>query len=186
MDSNRSVRISAALVLGFLTFAIFGQLRAEHEADHRYNIRGYLLDASDRGIADQKVLVFDRGKLLASAETDQSGYYSMHLHLHDEDLGRKLTLQAGSSKAQLRVKFDPGDKTTVRRHDANFVAGEFYEGELGRFRVPPWTYAVAGLALFALTLVMLEKRRRAKLRNEAKAIHATGGKAKGKKRRKKR
>lgn len=185
MNSNRSVRISAALVLGFLFLTSFGQLRAEHEADHRYNIRGYLLDASERGIADQKVLVFDRGKLLGSAETDQSGYYSMHLHLHDEDLGHKLTLQAGSSKAQLRVKFEPGDKTTVRRHDANFVAGEFYEGELGRFRVPPWTYAVAGLALFALTLVMLEKRRRAKLRNEAKAMHATGGKVKGKKRRKK-
>ncbi len=174
---------STALILGLVCFLMIGHLRAEHEADHRYNVRGYLLDAGERGIASQEVAVFDDGKLLGSGKTDSSGYYSIHLHLHNSDLRRKLTLRAGSSQAQLRVKFDPKDKTTVRVHEANFIGGEFVEGSLGRFRLPPWAYVLAGLVVFGFALVTLEKRRRAKIR---KKITPAGGKSKGKKRRRKR
>lgn len=186
MSNCGSIARSAALILGLACTMMIGQARAEHEADHRYNIRGYLLDAEERGIADQEVAVFDDGKLLGSGKTDTSGYYSIHLHLHNSDLRRKLTIRAGSSQAQLRVTFDPNDKSTVRIHEANFIGGEFVEGGLGRFRLPPWAYVLAGLVLFGFALVRLEKRRRAKLRKQAAKATSAGGQAKGKKRRRKR
>ena len=176
----------AALMLGFVCLLSIGQPRAEHEVDHRYHVRGYVLDAEERGIADQQVTVSDDGKVLGSGETDRSGYYSIHLHLHDTDLRRVLTLRAGANQARLRVKFDPNDKTTVRTHDANFVGGEFVERDLGRFRLPVWVYALAGLILVGFILVMLEKRRRAKIRTKAIAASSSGGKPKGKRRRRKR
>jgi len=113
---------------------------AEHEVDHRYNIRGYVLDENQQAIKGVKVNALDGGSLLASSTTDTDGYYSLHLHLHNTDNRRKLRLRTGQNEAQLRVTFDPEDLNTLRVHDANFVAGKFVEGELGRFRIPPWLY----------------------------------------------
>ena len=177
---------SAAWILGLVCFLTIGQLHAEHEADHRYNVRGYLLDAEERGIADQEVAVTDDGKLLGSGKTDSSGYYSIHLHLHNSDLRRKLTLRSGSSQAQLRVTFDPNDKSTVRIHEANFIGSEYVEGDLGRFRLPAWAYFLAGFILIGFVLVTLEKRRRAKIRKKAIVASSSGGQSKAKKRRRKR
>ena len=176
----------AALMLGFVCLLTIGQLRAEHEVDHRYHVRGYVLDAEEKGIAGQEVSVSDDGKVLGSARTDRFGYYSLHLHLHDTDLRRVLTLRAGANQARLRVNFDPNDKTTVRAHDANFIGGEFVERDLERFRLPAWAYALAGLILVGFILVMLEKRRRAKIRKKAIAAGSAGGKTKGRKRGRKR
>jgi hypothetical protein len=86
------------------------------------------------------------------------------LHLHNSDYHRILKLRAGSHEADLRVTFDVEDDTSARIHEANFVGGKFIEGELGRFRVPSWSYAVVGLLLFFLTLVFLERRRKKKIR----------------------
>jgi hypothetical protein len=43
-------------------------------------------------------------------------------------------------------------------HDANFVAGEYIEEELGRFRMPPWVYPIGGLLVLDVIVVLLEKR----------------------------
>lgn len=186
MSCFSSISRPAALILGLVCFLMVGHLRAEHEVDHRYNIRGYLLDAEEQGIASQEVSVFKDGKLLGAEKTDSSGYYSIHLHLHNSDLGQNLTLRAGSSQAQLRIKFDPTDKSAVRIHEANFVDGEFVEGSLRRFRLPPWLYPVGGLIIIGFILVALEKRRRKKLRRKTAAIKSSGSQLKGKKRRRKR
>ena len=138
-------------------------VQAEHEVDHRYQVRGYLLDENDRGIANQDVIAFDGTSPIASGKTDSSGYYSLHLHLHNEDNGRRLRLRAGPHQADLRVRFDPGDLTTIRVHDANFIAGKFVEGDLGRFRVPGWVYPLVAILIIGFGLVLLEKRRRRKI-----------------------
>ena len=137
---------------------------AEHEVDHRYNVRGYVLDGQERAVADQDVRVFDGSSLLASGKTDASGYYSLQLHLHNEDRGKKISLRAGANEAEIRVSFDPSDITTVRVHEANFVGGQLVEKSLGRFRIPTWLYALAGLVLILLALVVLERRRKKKLK----------------------
>jgi hypothetical protein len=142
----------------------FSNVWADHEADHRYNIRGYVLNAKQQGIDTITVQVFAQGELLGTSKTDTDGYYSIHLHLHNSDYHRILKLRAGSHEAELRVTFDVEDDTSTRIHEANFVDGKFIEGNLGRFRIPSWSYAVGGLLLFMMILIFLERRRKKKIR----------------------
>ncbi len=174
------------LIFAITTLCLFTtNAWAEHEADHRYNIRGYVLDENQQAVKDVKVSAFDGGSLLASSATDTDGYYSLHLHLHNADNRRKLRLRAGSNEAQLRVTFDPDDLNTLRVHDANFVAGKFVEGELGRFRIPPWLYPVGGLIIVGIIVVMLESRRKKKIKQKQAGAgeHHSASQRKSKKRR---
>jgi hypothetical protein len=142
----------------------FNNVWADHEADHRYNIRGYVLDAKQKGIDNLTVQAFAEGNLLGNSKTDADGYYSIHLHLHNADFHQILKLRAGSYEAELLVTFDPQDDTSARIHDANFVDGEYIEENLSRFRSPSWSYAVGGLLLFMMILIYLERRRKKKIR----------------------
>jgi hypothetical protein len=160
---------------------------AEHEVDHRYNIRGYVLDENQQAISDLTVQALDGPSILGTSKTDSNGYYSLHLHLHDTDNRRILRLRAGPHESDLRVTLDPGDTSTLRVHDANFVAGEYIEGGLRRFRLPPWVYPVGGFLVLGIIVVWLEKRRKKKLKlkhAEANEQHSPGHQ-KAKKRRKK-
>jgi hypothetical protein len=139
---------------------------AEHEADHRYNVRGYILDANERAIADREVVISADGNLLASGKTDSYGYYSLHLHLHNEDRGRLLSLKAGPQRAEIRVDFDPQDRQTARVHDASLVGGSLIEKPLDRWRIPLWIYPLAGFVVLGFVLVALERRRKHKLRSK--------------------
>ena len=151
----------------FFIFAgslFFSNVWADHEADHRYNVRGYVLDAKQKGIDDLTVQAFMEGTLLETGKTDADGYYSLHLHLHNADFHKILKLRAGSYQAELQITFDPNDDTSARIHDANFVDGEYIEENLVRFRIPSWSYAVGGLLLFVMILIYLERRRKKKIR----------------------
>lgn len=143
---------------------LFGNVRADHEIDHRYNVRGYVLNAKEKGIENLSVQAFVEGELLGSTRTAADGFYTLHLHLHDADYQRKLKIKAGSYEAELKVNFEIGNDTTIRIHEANFIDGKLIEGTLGRFRIPGWSYAALGLVLFIMTFVLLEKRRRKKIR----------------------
>ena len=149
------------LVLGCF---LFTKVWADHEPDHRYNILGYVLDANQHGIDNLTIQAIDQGKILGTGKTDADGYYSLHLHLHNEDYNRVLELRAGPHKAELRVTFDVGDDSTARVHEANFVDGKFVEGRLGRFRIPSWSYAIGSLLLIIVIAIYLEKRRKKKIR----------------------
>lgn len=154
-----------ALVISIIVGSLFfSSAWADHEPDHRYNIRGYVLDGSQQGIDNLAVQAFSEGKLLGDSKTNADGYYSMHLHLHDEDYRRILKLRAGSMEAELRVTFDRGDDTTARIHEANFIDGKYVEGALDRFHIPDWSYAAGGLVLFMVIMVFLEKHRKKKIR----------------------
>ncbi|MCH7882648.1 MAG: carboxypeptidase regulatory-like domain-containing protein [Proteobacteria bacterium] len=145
---------------------------AEHEANHRYNIRGYILDSNQQGISGLAIQVFSGTQILGASTTDSDGYYSLHLHLHNVDRGRTLLLRAGKHKAELRVTFDATDQTTARVHEANFVDGTFTESRLSRFRIPSWVYPLGGFILLGVIVVALETRRKKKIRQKMKASHA--------------
>ena len=163
----------------------FADALAEHEADHRYEVRGYVLDAGENAIAGRAVSVSADGGLLAQGTTDSYGYYSLHLHLHNEDRGRLLSLRAGPDRAEIRVDFDPEDRQTTRVHDASFVGGRLVEKDLGRWRTPPWIYPLAGFVVLGIILVLLERRRKRKLRQQqfGKAPAPASGGRRGKKKR---
>ncbi len=169
-------------------FMMISNAWAEHEVDHRYNIRGYVLDGNQQGISNMNVQAFDGSSLLASGLTDSDGYYSLHLHLHNPDNGRRLRLRAGPHESELRITFDPEDTNTMRAHDANFIGGEYIEGGLGRVRIPPWVYPVGGLLLLGVIVVFLERRRKGKIKHKKAELaeHHSPGHRKSKKRRGKR
>ena len=144
----------------------FSHVWAEHEVDHRYNIRGYILDKNQQAISNQNVQVFDGSKLLGENKTDSAGFYSLHLHLHNSDKGRKLRLLSGSNEAEIRATFDIDDLSTLREHDANFVGDQFVGEDLDRIRIPPWSYPLAGLIVVGFIAVKLEKRRKRKIREK--------------------
>jgi hypothetical protein len=133
-------------------------------ADHRYNIRGYVLNAKQQGIDAIPVQAFAQGELIGSSKTTAEGYYSIQLHLHNSDYRRIVKLRAGSNEAELQVSFDVEDDTSARIHEANFVNGKIVEGSLGRFHIPTWGYAVGGLLLFLTTLIFFKRRRKSKIR----------------------
>ena len=162
---------------------LFNSALAEHEVDHRYTVQGYVLDENKNAIGKQDVRVYDGTKMLAQTKTDSAGYYSIHLHLHNEDIGRKLELRSGSRQGEFRVAFDPDDITTQRVHEASFVGDEYVEGSLNLFRIPPWIYPLIGIAVLFFIAAKLEKRRRRKLREKHAAHggqHASGHKKKKK------
>ena len=166
----------------------FSHVWAEHEVDHRYNIRGYILDKNQQAISNQNVQVFDGSKLLGENKTDSAGYYSLHLHLHNSDKGRKLRLRSGSNEAEIRATFDVDDLSSLREHDANFVGDQFVGEDLDRIRIPPWSYPLAGLILVGFIAVKLEKRRKRKIREKhfghGEQTSSAGHKKKKKKRKK--
>ncbi len=176
--------ILLAVIAGCLTIT---NVWAEHEVDHRYNIRGYVLDENQKGISNLNVQVFYGNSLLENGKTDFGGYYSIHLHLHNSDNRRILRLRAGPYESELRVTFDPGDINTLRVHDANFINGKYVEGTLGRFRIPTWLYAVGGLLALGVIVVILETRRKKKIRQkmEMTSDKQPSGKRKSRKRRRK-
>ncbi|MDH3453496.1 MAG: carboxypeptidase-like regulatory domain-containing protein [Gammaproteobacteria bacterium] len=132
---------------------------AEHEVDHRYTVRGYVLDDQRQPVAGQQVSI--RGH--TSATTDSSGAYSIRLHLHNADLGKTLQIHSSGTEHAIRVNFDRADTRTPRVHYANFIGGEFVPGELSGVGFPLWGYAAAGLgALTAGGLLFAAKRRGAR------------------------
>ena len=174
-------------ILAIVVGLIITNAWAEHEVDHRYNIRGYILDENQQGISNQNVSVYDGSSLLAQSKTDSAGYYSLRLHLHNADNRKTLRIHAGSNEVELRVTFDATDNKTDRVHELNIIAGKQVEGELNRFRMPYWIYPVGGLLAIGLIAVFLEKRRKKKLRLKShKSVEKTStSKRKQKKRRRK-
>ena len=98
-----------------------------------------------------------------------------------------LKLRADPYEAELRVSFDAKDLNTLRIHEANFIGGEYIEGKLSRFRIPPWIYPLGGLLALAVVVVFLEKRRKKKIKQKkAESIEkAPTGSRKAKKGRRK-
>lgn len=176
------MRILAVIFICLLPLA---NANAEHEADHRYEVHGYLLDENEKAIPGREVVIYADGKPLASGTTDSSGYYSLHLHLHNEDRGRLLSLHAGADRAEIRVHFDPEDNHTARVHAASLIGGKLVEKELNRWRTPPWIYPLAGFIVIGFVLVMLERRRKRKLRQKQFAHAPASRGQRGKKRRRK-
>lgn len=161
---------------------------AEHEANHRYNVRGYVLDNARMPVADAPVSLRMDGKVVGSDRTDSDGYYSIRAHLHDSDIGKKLTVRAGDHHAEIRMQGTPRDLSTDRVHHVNFMGGEMVETELHRGWLPRWAYAAAALVLASAGIVAVRswRRRSRRLRRRQEAAANPKRKTKGKRKRRRR
>jgi hypothetical protein len=88
---------------------------ATHLPDHRFLVLGFVTDGDGRPIAGARVIVT---RLKTSLEypttTERDGFYLVVLHLHDENEGERLGLDAKGVKGEIRARFDTRDKKVER------------------------------------------------------------------------
>ena len=162
-------RIYAVLMLVLIPLAV----AATDEANHRYTVRGFVLDDDERPRRDVPVTVGTDSRTLGSTRTDGTGYYSIQLHLHDSDIGRTLDIRAGELRGRIRMRATARDRLTSRIHPASFIGEELVDRELEWWRLPLWQYVAAGLAVSVL-IVAVVGRRVARRRKRARAASAAG------------
>ena len=159
---------------------------AEHEANHRYNVRGYVLDANRKPLVNESVSLRLEDTLVGSDRTDSDGHFSIRAHLHDTDIGKTLTLRAGKNRTEIRMQGTARDLTTERVHHVNFVGGKTVERELGGRGPPAWAYAAIGLLIASAGVVAAGKWRRHLKRQRRRQEAAARPKHKAKPKRKRR
>ena len=88
---------------------------ATHLPDHRFLVLGFVTDGEGRPIAGAKVVVIRlKTGLEYPTTTERNGFYLVVLHLHDENQGEQLGLDAKGVKGEVRARFDPHDKKVER------------------------------------------------------------------------
>ena len=97
---------------------------ATHEADHRFTVEGFVCGSDAKGIANTDVLVKDTkisyGQIV---KTDGDGYYKATFHLHNDNLGDPLLVEAKGEQQNHKVQFDPKDLESERKVQIHFGAG---------------------------------------------------------------
>lgn len=151
------------LLIGLQLMAI-PVARAEHEVDHRFIVEGYVCSGDGKVMANQEVMVKDtRISLGKTTYTDSDGFYSVRLHLHNENQGDPILVAAGEREQHITAKFDPKDLKVERKTTVNFGSGcEGAQRGSGR-----WVYygigvGLAGIAAFAGAKMLRKPRRSAK------------------------
>jgi hypothetical protein len=149
------------IALGSVGLSFPSILLATHEADHRFTVEGFVCDKDGKPNSQVEVLVKDtRVTIGQTVRTDGDGYYKVTLHLHNDNLGDPLLVEAGAEQKRYTVQFDPKDLESERRLQANFGSG--CEQDLGP---PRWLVygligsVVAGGGLIGLKIFRKWKRK---------------------------
>ena len=163
------------------------KVAAEHEANHRYDVRGYVLSADKRPLVGVPVTILKQDQTIGSGRTDGDGYYDIRVHLHDSDIGEALTVRADKHQALIRMRAEYANQTTGRVHHVSFAGGEVSEKTLAGSRIPTWVYLVAApFVLWAVVYFTEAIRRKIRKLRLAKAPAQPGERKKGRKGKRKR
>lgn len=101
-----------ALLLAFSAAAF-----ATHEVDHRYHVRGIVVDSLGMPAMFVRVDVRDLSDVSvppAAGTTDFSGGFDVITHLHNPNLGDQLRVTVAGQERVIIAQFDPSDATTER------------------------------------------------------------------------
>jgi hypothetical protein len=129
----------------FVTAAFPSVVSATHEADHRFTVEGYVCGTDGKGVADTEVLVKDtRLSYGQVVKTDGNGYYKATFHLHNNNLGDPLLIEARGEQQNHKVQFDPEDLETERKARVNFGTG------CDASAPPAWLWWGVGVAAAAI------------------------------------
>jgi hypothetical protein len=114
----RAAPVTTRAVVSMLAFALVlvgGPARATHLPDHRFLVLGFVTDTEGRPVAAARVLVTRlRTGYEYPTSTERDGFYLVILHLHDEDEGERLAIDAKGVKGEIRARFDTRDKKVER------------------------------------------------------------------------
>jgi hypothetical protein len=149
--SIRAVWLSILTAIGLEMTTIMPLAQAEHEVDHRFIVEGYLCGEDGKSMANQEVMVKDtRIPLGKTTYTDGDGFYSVTLHLHNDNQGDPILVAAGDREQRLTAKFDPKDMKAERKMIVNFGSGcEGAHSASGQWVYYSIGLGLAGVAAFA-------------------------------------
>src|SRR5215813_199581 len=106
---------ATAVAIVAVLFLAGGAAYATHQPDHRFLVLGYVVDGDGRPVSGARVTVT---RLKTGAEyptsTERDGFYLVILHLHDEDEGERLAIDAKGVKGELRARFNVANKKVER------------------------------------------------------------------------
>jgi carboxypeptidase family protein len=104
---------------------------ATHLPDHRFLVLGFVTDGGGRPIAGARIVVTRlKTGLEYPTTTERDGFYLVVLHLHDENEGERLGLDANGVKGELRARFDTRDKKVERGTRVDIRADRLVENRL--------------------------------------------------------
>lgn len=119
---------------------------ATHEADHRFTVEGFVCGADGKGSAGVEVLIKDtKISYGQTVKTNGDGYFTATFHLHNENLGDPLLIEAGGEAQQRKVQFDPKDLEAERKIQVNFGSGCIRDPR----QPPPWVFVGLGAGVIA-------------------------------------
>jgi hypothetical protein len=134
--------LAIAVVAGFPSM-----VSATHEADHRFTVEGFVCGADGKSSPNIDVLVKDTkisyGQIV---KTDGDGYYKAAFHLHNDNLGDPLLIEANGQQQQQKISFDPKDLEAERVIQVNFGTGCIRD----RNSAPLWGYVGVGAVAAAV------------------------------------
>lgn len=87
-------------------------------------VEGYVCGPDGKGLSNADVLVKDtRISYGQVVRTDGDGYYKAMFHLHNDNFGDPLLVEARGEQQTLKVEFDPKDLESERKIRVNFGTG---------------------------------------------------------------
>jgi hypothetical protein len=148
---------------------------ATHEADHRFTVEGFVCGTDGKGSPNVEVLVKDtRISYGQTVTTDGDGFYTARFHLHNNNLGDPLLVEARGEQQNHKVQFDPEDLETERKIQVNFGTGCIADGSAP----PEWVLAGVVVAIVGLGGFVGMKMHRAWRKNQARWEKGQGKKKK--------
>ena len=165
---SHSVRYACWGLIGALL--VPSALFASHAADHRFTVEGFVCGKDGRPGTKVEVLVKDtRITVGQTVETDDDGYYKVTLHLHNDNVGDPLLVEASGEQRNLKIQFDPNDLETERKLRVDFGSG--CERDLGP---PQWLLYGVGVAAVAIVGWIGLKISRKRMREEQRRRKGQG------------
>ena len=133
-------------------------------------VEGYVCGPDGNGLSNVDVLVKDtRISYGQVVRTDGAGYYKAMFHLHNDNLGDPLLVEARGEQQNHKIQFDPKDLESDRKIRVNFGAGCEVSGP------PVWIWwgggavvAVAGGVIGMKLARSQRKRERGKVKSLGK------------------
>ena len=127
---HRSLRravVGLVLALNATTLVAAPAL-AEHEAQFRYTVVGYVKDAAGKPRAGQSLEVIRQKTGFAYVgETDATGLYVIITRLADESRDERLLVRAGPASLMIAARFEPADHVAERGTQVDFTGGRVVE-----------------------------------------------------------
>ncbi len=148
-------------------------LFATHEADHRFTVEGFVCGADGKGVPNVEVLIKDtRISYGQTVRTDGDGYYTATFHLHNDNLGDPLYVEARGEQQQHKVQFDPKDLESERKIQVHFGTGCIHD----RAAPPAWVLVSIGAGAVGIGGFVGVRALRAWRKREAKREKGQGRK----------